>query len=292
VKQGTGPFRFKHIAQGVISIGIIPMVPMTTGRRIGRTWQFLPMLRDAADLQIELFQDESGLKNIKALSAFPILVGVGVKPTTVGTGKNAKVLPVKTGPNTVMYAPADGAGKSGDWKFIQPDAALMTFLASEVKDTIAQLRELGRNPLTAQSAGVTVINSAVAANKTNSAVQLAAMSLKNALENALVITGMWLNIPQSEYDPEVFVFTDFDVMGSLEDLKELREVRKNGDISRETLWHEMVRRGLLSGEFDADKEIDKILDDAVNDLEDKRTDPETGLRNRRVPGNTPPANGA
>lgn len=283
-------YRFQLIDSGVITIGIIPMSPFVTGRRIGRSWQFRPAMRDAADLQIELFQDESGLKNVKALSGFPLLVGEGVKPERVGTGVNAPIKELQVGPETILYAPPTGQGTtSGSWKFIQPDATVLTFLSSEVKDTMAQLRELGRNPLTAQTAGVTVINSAVAAKKTNSAVQLWALSLKNALENALVMTGLWFNIPQSQYDPEVFVFTDFDIVGSVDDLTALLEARKNGDISRETLWHEMQRRGILSGEFDPDKEIERILEDMVDmAVNDPNIDPETGLPIKPAPGNTPP----
>lgn len=279
--------RYEFVDQGVFTIGVIPMVPFVTGRRKGRSWQFLPVMRDAADLQIELFQDESGLKNVKALSGFPILTGNGVKPETTGTGDAKKIKPIRTGPQTVLYAPPSGNGNtSGSWTFIGPDAAVLTFLQSDVEKTSEQLRELGRNPLTAQTAGVTVINSAVAAKKTNSAVQLWAFGLKNTLENALVITGMWLNISRDQYDPEVFVFTDFDVMGSVEDLTALLEARKNGDISRATLWHEMQRRGILSGEFDPDKEIELILEDMVDRLENENTDPETGLPKKAA--TTPP----
>jgi len=278
--------RFELIDSGVMTIPVIPMVPFVTGRRVGRSWQFRPMLRDAADLQIELFQDESGLKNIKALSGFPILTANGVAPPTIGSGANKKIQTIQVGPETILYAPPSGqGGTSGSWQYIQPDASVMTFLQSDVQKTIDQLRELGRNPLTAQTAGVTVINSATAAKKTSTTVQLWALGLKNALENALVITGMWLNIPQTQYDPEVFVFTDFDVMGSLEDLTALIEARKNGDISRETLWHEMVRRGILSGEFDPELEIERILEDMV----DLTVDPNAvDLPDDEPPANVPP----
>lgn len=288
VTGNAGAFRYELVKSGIVTIGLIPMVPFITGRRVGRSWVFRPMLRDAADLQIELYQEESGLKNVKALAGFPMLVAEGVKPTMIGTGANAKISPIQTGPETVLYAPPTGQGTtSGSWKYIQPDAAVLEYLSKEVKNTSEQLRELGRNPLTAQTAGVTVINSAVAANKTNSAVQICAGSLKNALENALVITGMWFNIPRSQYDPEVFVFTDFDITGSVEDLKTLLEARKNGDISRPTLWKEMVRRGLLSGEFDADKEIELLLEDMINTVENGNTDDETGLPRKPAPANVP-----
>lgn len=263
-KPGGTRYRFEVDSVGVLTIPVIPMTPFITGRRKGRTWRFEPMLRDAADTQVELFQDESGLKNIKAVSAFPMLTGNGVKPEMDGKGINAKPKALPTGPRAVLYAPPGTTGTAnGTWEYLSPDAAVLKFLQDDIEKTINQLRELGRNPLTAQSGNLTVITTSVAAKKGNSAVQMWAWALKNALENALVITGMWLGIPQTVYDPEVFVFTDFDVEGAESDLPSLLAARKNGDISRETLWHEMSRRGILSGEFDPELEIEKLLEEII-----------------------------
>lgn len=259
-------YRFELEDQGTFSIGIIPVTPMVTGRRIGRTQQYHPVLNDAVDLQIEMFQEESGLKNLLALSGFPMLAGQGVKPETEGNGTNKVIKTLQTGPDTVLYAPPGSAqGQSaGRWEFVEPNSAIMTFHEAHIDKTEEKLRELGRMPLTAQSANITVITAGTAAQKSNSAVQGWAYNLKNALENALVITGMWLNIQRTDYDPEVFVFTDFDVSGNVDDLKTLVEAYDKKAISRETLWHEMQRRGLLSGEFDPEIEIDRLLKDLIS----------------------------
>jgi len=280
LKPAAGAQKFEFVSSGPITIGEIPMVPFITGRRKGRSWQFQPMLKDAADLQVELYQQESGLKNVEALAGFPMLAGDGVSPEYTGTGQNKVAKTLATGPQTVLYGGFNGQGTAGSWKFIAPPAELLKFLLDHVKETINQLRELGRNPLTAQSGNLTVVTAATAAKKGNSAVQMWAFNLKNALENALVLTGKWMNIDQSTYDPEVNVFTDFEIDGQEVDVKNLIEMRKDRQISLETFWHEMQRRGVLSGEFDPDVEEERLLNDIL---------PPEGEDD--LPDDAPPANG-
>lgn len=281
-KTVAGAHKFEFVNSGPITIGVVPMVPFITGRRKGRSFQFHPMMKDAAELQVELYQQESGLKNVETLAGFPMLVGVGVKPDYVGTDKNKVPKKLQTGPNAVLYGGMSN-DKPGEWKFIQPDASIMKFLLEHVQETEKQLRELGRNPLTAQSGNLTVVTSAVAAKKGNSAVQMWAFGLKDALENALVLTGLWLR--STGYDPEVQVFTDFDVDGQGTDVAHLISARKNGDLSRPTFWHEMQRRGMLSGEFDPDEETAKLLEEteAEEDLNAERMETEAEIAARNAP---------
>lgn len=63
-------------------------------------------------------------------------------------------------------------------------------------------------------------------------------------------------------------------------LTSLRESRKNGDISRETLWDEYQSRGVFKGQFDPEEEA-KRLDKEDEGLMDK-------LRTQPPPDNRPP----
>jgi len=177
----------------------------------------------------------------------------------VDSGGNPKLVP--TGPKTVLYAPpgADG-GAGGSWNFIEPSSTSLTFLAADVKATEEKLRELGRQPLTAQSGNMTVVGTAFAAAKGNSAIQAWALNLKDALEQAFVLTGLWLNDPS---EPEVVVHTDFAI-----DLESdaapnfLLSLRENKEISRKTILAEAQRRNYLSADFDADEDEKELLDEA------------------------------
>lgn len=254
---------------GTVSIGVIPMVLFYTGRRDGKRYYFYPLMRDAADLQIDLYQQESALKYAKHLTAFPMLAGNGIRPQMDTDGKTP--LKIGIGPGRVLYSSPDGKGNSGTWTFIEPNAASLKFLSEDIKETIQQLRELGRQPLTAQSGNLTTITTAVAAGKARSAVAACAIRLKDALENALVITSLWLS--QSEYKPEVKVYTDFDDFSdTASNIDALVTMRENGDISQLTYWDEMKRYKVLSPEFEAEDEIKRILAEVPSDPTDENLD--------------------
>lgn len=240
----------------------IPIFPFITGRRDGKRFYFHAPLKDAVELQITLYQQESALEHAKVMTAFPMLSAAGVKPKLDANGKPESI---DTGPNQVLYAPADGAGNVGQWSYVEPSANSLTFLQSDVKETKQDLRELGKQPLTAQ-AGLTVITTAYAAGKSKSVVNAWGLGLKDVLERGLMVTAQWLGV--TEYEPEVTIYDDFDTI-SEEDFVSVLEMRKNRDISRETVWQEARRRSILSAEFDEETELDRLLDETPTDLLDE-----------------------
>jgi hypothetical protein len=269
-QPGAAEKLWVEIESGVVTIGIIPLVPFTTGRRIGSAWQLAPSMQDCVDLQIELYQQESGLKNIKESTAFPMLSGNGIAPAM---GQDGRPLPIRVGPKSVLYAPPREQGAVGSWTFIEPAAQSMKFLADDIKETIQQLRELGRQPLTAQTGNLTVVTTAFAAQKGNSAIQAWALNLKDALERAFAITAKWLGENQ---EAEVQVDTDFDVgLNDDKDRDTLVAMRAARDISQRTLWSEMQRRAVLSPDFEAEDEEQALLDELPADT-NGAVDPITG----------------
>lgn len=257
-KENTGEIEWVlEVGSKPVTIGVIPLVPFATGRRDGKTFRYFPALQDAADLQIELYQEESALKFAKILSAYPMLAGNGVTPEKDAEGN---IVPISVGPKVVLYSPPNGKGDFGEWKYVQPDAAILKFLAENIKDTKLDLRELGRQPLTAQSGNLTVITTAVAAGKAKSAVGAWTLNLKDALQKALKITSLWMGI--KGYEPEVSIFDDFDnLIDSETDVNSLIELYKENAISLKTLHKEFKRRGVLSSEFDHEMELKDLLDE-------------------------------
>ena len=238
-------------------IKTIPLIPFYTGRRRGRSWYFDPALSDAADLQVELYQQESGLKFAKTLTAFPMLAANGITPPVGQDGKADYKIAV--GPNRVLWGTPDPAtGKVGNFTYVQPNAETLKFLAEDIAATIQMLRELGRQPLTAQSGNITVITAAVAAGKAKSAVKAWAYKLKDVLETALNLTAQWMS---EDYEATVHVFTDFDDWMEADDLDALNSARERRDISAQTFWEELQRRGVLSSNFSAEREETRLLNE-------------------------------
>lgn len=248
-----------------ISIGIIPLVPFATGRRDGRTFKFFPVMRDAADVQIQLYQDESALKFAKTMTGYPMLAANGMNPQKDETGK-AKRLAV--GPSRVLYSERDGtSGNYGSWAYVSPDAQCLAFLRSDLKATMDELRELGRQPLTAQSGNLTVITTAYAAGKSRTAVGAWALRLQDALENAIQLTCMWLGI--KDFEPEVSIFSEYDdyATDQAADLTALAAARAARDISRANYIRELKRRNTLRPDFDDEENDRQLLEETTSDDE-------------------------
>lgn len=266
--SGVGRFRkaaWEIVDEGVMSIGVIPLVPFATGKRKGRTWRFEPQMRDIADLQIKHFQAETALWSIKEMTAFPMLSGNGVQPPMV----NGEPAPVPVGPRRVLYAPpimSQNSASHGEWSFIEPNATSLTFLSGEIDKMEQQLRELGRQPLTAQTGNLTVVTTAFAAQKGNSAVQAWALNLKAALERALKLTAMWLH---EDAEPTVKVFTDFAIeAGDDKGPEWLKSMAERGRLSRATEWEEAKRRNILSADFDPEAEDERLAAEAEEAIEE------------------------
>lgn len=255
---------FIEIANGEMSIGFIPVVPFITGRRDGNRFKFYPVMKDAANLQIKLYQNESALEYIKVLACYPMLATDGIKPKLAADGKPDKIA---VGPGRVLYGCELKNGGGGTWKYVEPNANSLEFLKKDIDKTKTDLRELGRQPLTALSSQLTTVTTSIAAGKAKSAVTTWALALKDTLENALYITMLWdkKEIPDNK-QPEVYVYTGFDnVLEDGSDLEELGKARERHDISQETYWEELKRRKILSAEFTAERERERLLEDIPTD---------------------------
>ncbi len=251
---------WQKVDEGPISIGVIALVPFFTGKRTPGTWRIAPPMQDIADLQVEHYQQETNLKSAKELTAFPMFKGDGISPPLDKEGKQM-VLPL--GPSTVLYAPMNENGNHGQWGILEISAASLQFLSAQIKETEQQMRELGRQPLTAGSTGITQVAAAFASQKASSAIQAWAYLLKDALEKALRYTAQWLSIT---LEPTVYVNTDFAIeLGSDKAPEVLLKMHDAKVISTETLRDEMKRRSILSPEFDNEAEEKRLEEELPGD---------------------------
>lgn len=258
-RQRTGS-QWEKIDEGPITIGVIPLARFIAGRRVEGSWRIMPPMQDVADLQVAHYRLENQLWYATEMAAFPMLAANGVQPPVDASGK---VQAVPVGPKTVLYAPPFGdTGAHGEWTFIEPEASSLEFLAKYLEAIESQMREIGRQPLMG-SAGITVVAAAFASQKANSLLQAWALGLKDTLEQALVLTAKWLN--EANAPSIAWNIDDLDVGLQGDDgSADLLEMRKNGDLSQETLWAEMRGRGKLSPDFDPDKERERLAEEALD----------------------------
>lgn len=249
------------LENGPITIGYIPIVPLMTGRRIGKSFQSYPPLKDASELQITLYRAESNLEVTKVYAAYPMLVGVGVKPTIGPDEKPARLI---RGPGIALYAPMSGSGHATDWKFIEPGGQTLAFLQSDCDKLKQDLRELGKQPLTVTSGNLTTITTAVAAGKAKSAVKAWATGLADALTMAYWFTSLWMGLGD-DAAPSVVVYQEFDeFIEPGTDVNALIQMKNAGLISLDRFWAEMRRRNILSVDFNPEAERTALLADVPN----------------------------
>lgn len=258
-----------------ITIGVIPLVPFLTGKRLGCTWQVRPPLRDIAFLQVEEYQQESNLKSVLELTCYPMLAGNGVNGTVPGEDGRSAPIRVPVGPRAVLFAPPAADGKHGEWKFIEPSAESIKSLMAHLEATQKNMRDLGMQPLT--TANLTVITTANVSVKAHSAAQAWAIALKDALEQAFKYTIAWLKDGSKE--PEVEIFTDFGVdFEATTELETLVKAQSQGILSKRTTQDEFKRRGVLSDNFDPDEEVKRLAVDQKGATPVEAIDPITGER--------------
>ncbi len=265
----TSNAEWQLVDQGLITLGYIPLVPVIFGKRDGTSWKVEPPLKDIAYLQVEEFQQESNLKSIKELTAYPMLAGNGVMRPVDAQGQPVQI---GVGPGVALFAEPDANGGHGAWAFIEPAGSSLTFLAADLEKLRTEMRDLGMQPLA--TANLTVITTANVSMKAHSAIQAWALILKDSLEGAWLMTCEWLKKPDK---PVVNVHTDFGVdfeAGS--ELDSLLKAQAQGILSKQTIQMEFKRRGVLSDDFDPDEE-EKILAEEDQGLTPEvAIDPATG----------------
>jgi len=264
--KNTSTETWVMIDSGNVTVGFIPLVPFRTGRRYASTWKIDPPLRDLAYMQIEEFQQESNLKTIKELTAFPMLTGNGVNPPSDGS--------ITIGPHKVLFAPPNADGRPGTWAFIEPSAASLNFLKSDLEALRKSMKDLGMQPLT--DANLTVVTTANIAAKAHNAVQAWALGLKDALQQAWKFTALWLN---QKDEPLVNVHTDFGVdQEAGTELDALLKAEAQAVLSKKTVQEEFKRRGVLSDDFNSDHEEQQLAEEQANNTlsVEQAIDPVTG----------------
>jgi hypothetical protein len=230
----------------------IPFVLLFTGKRSGHH-RVKPPLSDLAEMQMELYRAGARKDEVQTYVGFPMLKALGME-------KPQDEKPVKVGPSRVLYAGPSVTGAATDWQYLQPDAANLKELREDINDLITEFRRLAMQPTTARSGVLTATGEAIQGAKAHSAIEAWASGLKDALEQAFVYTSQWLGQPT---EVEVFVHTDFlaEVSGAQE-AGELLKARTAGEISRETYWDEMKRRGFLGPQFDPEEEAERLEQEA------------------------------
>jgi Domain of unknown function (DUF4055) len=268
--------KYELIAEGLIKAagGALDEVPLTlffTGARTGML-RTRPPLRDLADCQLELFRSLSRQDEILTFTGSPMLSGSGVSPPTPDprTGEGT----IRVGPKTILFAPASGDGKSGSWQYVQPAAANLVAINDHVESVVEHMRRLAMQPTTRKSGDVTATATSVATAQAHSQLESWAIGCRDAFEQAFTFVEAFLGVAKPTV---VQIHTDFGVGDATNaDVRSLLEAQQAEIISKSTVRDELVRRGILGPQFDADNEDQQIAEEALGLEPEQPIDPVNG----------------
>jgi hypothetical protein len=260
-------------SEGTTSIDVIPLVTFYTDKR--DTMISKPPLDDLAFLNIRHWQSNSDQINILTVARFPMLAVSGAMDfdnTAMAIGPR-QMLGMRDPNGEFYYVEHDGAAiKSGREELMDLEDAMSSYGADFLK------RRPGNSSATARA-----LDSVQSISK----LQDYAVRFQDALNQAMYLTALWMNMHKEKYG-EMRIQTTFSDMSLADaDLRTLAQARANRDISRETFIKEMQRRGHLSDDIDPDEEVKKILAEedtlqgAVPIGMNVKTDP---LKGGKVPG--------
>lgn len=234
--------------EGPTSLDRVPLALFYTGKRQKAAAHVRPPLLNLADMQLELYRALSRQEEILTFAGSPMLKAVGLAKPDDGAI-------VEVGPKRILFAPNTGTGNT-DWDFIQPAAANIDAVARHVEKISDDMRRLGLQPLLPRSGDLTATVGALEAAKAHSAVESWANALQDTLEQAFLFTAEWLG---EKPTAEVSVHTDFGVeISGSQEVDSLSKMQMSGQISKETLWDELLRRGTLGPQFTPEIELDRL----------------------------------
>ena len=247
-EQGGEPRITGPITMG---IPIIPIIPVYT--KFLSPFVAAPPLLDLALLNIRHYQSNSCQDHVLDYSRFPFLFGRKLfRP-----GKEEKEIPL--GPSLLVHSHEHDS----DLRFVEHQGHAIAHGAASLKELEDRMAALSYEPLlTRRSGAETATRVAIDSAAATSTLQAWAFQLKDALEQALVITAMWEKVSVTQAG-SISMNTDYALTLSSADFSSLIQLRKEGELSRSSLWEELSRRGLLGPDFDAELERELLREEGA-----------------------------
>ena len=208
-------------------------------------------IEDLADLNIAHWQSASDQQAILTTARFPIIAVSG------GTDENKMVI----GPHRYLYSP----DPSARFYYVEHTGAAIASGRNDLKDLEEQMAEYGADFLKKRPGGETATARALDSAEATSPLQDNVMRFSDALAQVIHITGLWSNNDFSSVSLEIS--TDYGPEdANPADLDALKKAREMRDISRKAFLKELMRRGVLSDEYDIEEDAEEVENEAMDML--------------------------
>lgn len=246
VKGDKGESQWVKSGEGITKpLAEIPLVVFMPGERTGDLTA-TPCLQDLAYLNLSHWQATSGHKRLMDWMRRPAFLG---KLLTVDPNET-----VPFGPDRMIQSTSADA----DLVSVAVNPASVEASREDLRDIETSMALYGLSLLMPQTGSATATEKALNAAESDSTLKSWAKLFKDALEQCFVYTAMWWGKTDA---PDVDVNTEFRAFTGTEaqDIQVLDAMCAGGRLSRETLWAEMVRRGMLDESVTPDVERDRLI---------------------------------
>lgn len=213
-----------------------------------------PPLEDLAHLNVAHYQSSSDQRSILTTTRFAMLAVSGAQSVDTAAGDK----PLVVGPKQWLSI-SDPAGK---FYYVEHNGAAIKSGRDDMQDLEHRMSSFGAEFLKRQPGRASATARALDTTEAMSLLQVWVGSFREAAMRALVLTGEWYKKAAPACGTVEFELDGELDAGDPTELASLVQSRASGDISREGMLNEYMRRGILPENFDvdADKELlDKEL---------------------------------
>lgn len=184
------------VLDGTPQIPVVCAYTNRTGFFVGQ-----PPLQDLAEINIAHWQSSSEQRNILHVARVPFLHVSGLEPKL---GRNGEDVEQEISIHSVLYTPKDGAAQ-----WVETSGSALSAGAEDLADLEKKMESLGLMLTAPKSGNTTATENSINAAESNSLLKDYALSLADALEQAMYLTGFYLGL--GEVAGRVVVDTSFAV---------------------------------------------------------------------------------
>lgn len=248
VKGDDGKERWEIYDEGTTTLEKIPLVVFYTKRTGFMT--ATPPLLELAHLNVKHWQSQSDQDNVLHIARVPIMVRIGAVQPYDAEGKPVPL-------EFQVGGALNDLPKEGDMKYVEHSGKAIEAGRQSLLDLEDQMRMAGAKLLQKEKqATKTAAQAEEEAAQELSPLQMMAACLEDAIDQILQLMADWTKAKEGGH---VEVHGNFDVDYAPETtLPLLKSMTDSGYLSEETLFHEVQRRGVISGDLTWEDESGRI----------------------------------
>lgn len=233
---------FVLVDEGTHTFGSIPLATFYVSRTGMATGT--PPLDDLAWLNLAHWQSMSDQRNVLRFARVGLLFAAGFSDEEMEEG-------LTIGPNQLIRS----TNESAKVTYVEHKGEAIKSGQEDLDKLEERMKVLGLQPLVARTGNHTATGRALDESRTHTAIQAWIRSLENTLRQAFDMAAKWVKLEIAD-DFTIDINNDFGLsVRATDDIASLIEMRKTGDVSRDTFLREVKRRGLLSEAVDVEEEI-------------------------------------